>query len=700
MLLDANIVPVHNLFDGNKQYLIPVYQRHYVWTKEDQWKPLWQDIIEKVRVNANAVTVSQRKPHFIGTIVTQQLSRHVGDIPGYYIIDGQQRLTTFQIILCAISDACSSAKLKELEDVAEKTDGYLINGGMLRLRTNLNEYRKPDEKYKIIPTQRDKGSFDALVNRTPTNVKGNIQDAYTFFLNEIKQYMDEKREDTRTGMMYLLDTFTSDFKVVDILIDADGDAERIFEAINNRGRTFNEFDHLRNNIFLQARVHPRNFKDFDEKKAHNKHWLHFEDDFWAKKLGMDDREMLESERFLQHFLIAKLKKDRIVHRDLFHTYEKEYRAELPEDREIDFELRELEKYSKIYRIMVDCQYDSSVKSEFHSGRQLKLIAKRMEFYKHLRITSLYPFILFIVNELEIEHSQLDRIFDILESYTMRRLLLCKNRRIPNYSRLFAEVLVSIDKNDWNSVDLVRYLSSLESNEKWPDDNDVRNALAQCGDDSFDRSITRYILYKIEGFKASSVSTLREALKFSNKFTIEHVMPKEWRSNWFKSESLDPDTLKEKDLAKFSIGNLTLLTGESNTGLGNKAFSEKRSALLENLDLKITEEIVCESMSPIRERETWDVAEIRNREEKLWKCFCEELWPDASSFMTWHYGVLKNWHPIFTNGFIIDEEGQEIPVNSSEFQYSDIPTLKKGTKVQFDKVPTDDGFKAINVVKIV
>ena len=429
--------------------------------------------------------------------------------------------------------------------------------------------------------------------------------------------------------------------------------------------------------------------------------MHFEDDFWAKKLGVEDRELLESERFLQHFLMAKLKKDSIVHKDLFYTYEREYRTGLAEDREIFFELRELEKYSKVYRVMVDCQYDSNVKNEFHSEYRLKLIAARMEFYKHLRITSLYPFILFIVNELDIGPEELNTIFNILEAYTMRRLLLCKNTRIPDYSNLFARFLISVDKTDWNSVDLVRYLSNLESNEKWPDDNDVRSALAQCGDDSFDRLITRYILYKIEVFKASSVSTLRGELKFSNKLTIEHVMPKEWKSNWFKSEALDPNTEKKRDLAKLSIGNLTLLTSEKNRGLGNQAFSDKREALLEDLiDLKITQEIVYESMRPIRrDRETWDIAEIRNREEKLWKCFCKELWKDASSFMTWHYGKLKNWHPNFTDGVIIDEDGKEIPVDSSEFQSSDIPTLMKDTKVQFDKVPTEDGFKATNVVKM-
>jgi len=69
-------------------------------------------------------------------------------------------------------------------------------------------------------------------------------------------------------------------------------------------------------------------------------------------------------------------------------------------------------------------------------------------------------------------------------------------------------------------------------------------------------------------------------------------------------------------------------------------------------------------------------------------------------MTWYHGKLKNWHPSFKNGFIIDGEGKEIPVESSEFQSSDLPKLNKGTRVRFDKVSTETGIKAVNVVKIV
>ena len=688
-MLDASIVTVHDLFGGRIQFKIPVYQRHYVWNQDDQWEPLWQDILEKMEVNAQVEVDQDRNPHFIGTIVTRQLRRRVGAVPGYDIIDGQQRLTTFQIILCTICEVCYSAKL---DDIAQQAEEFIFNSGLLRQRHDGNEFRDNDEKYKIIPTKVDKASFEALIDGEYDNIQGTIKVAYIYFKRTIEKYMKEYEsekpalQDFRGKMNHLLDTILLDFKVVEIGINAQANSERIFESINARGRTINEFDYLRNNIFLKARVSPRRNMDEEDyvQECYESHWQHLEDNYWTK-LDETDEEMLVCERFLQHFLMAKCKKDSIVHRSLFYTYEKEYRATLAENQGVEFELSELEKYSKVYRVMRDCMYDSSERSDFHSSRRMKLIANRMEFYKYLKITSLHPFILFIVNKLEITFKELEKVFDILESYTMRRLL-CSSRKNPSFSELFAKIQHSIGRTDSVSTELMGYLSTLESNEKCPNDDEVKRALSRCGEDRFDRSITRYILYRIALFKEASDSTLKNELRFSDQHppTIEHVLPKSWDSN----------TKRESDLAIQSIGNLTLLTREKNEELGNQAFSEKREALLKNWDLKLTQEIVYESMDPIREREIWGVKEIRDREERLWKCFCNDLWPDVFLYS----GKLKNWHPSFTQGFIIDEEGQEIPVASSEFQSLDLSTLNKGSKVKFKKVPTENGFKAVNVVK--
>ena len=284
-MLHSEIVTVHDLFGGPRQFKIPVYQRHYVWNKVDQWEPLWDDIVEKIEVNAKAEVDQDRIPHFFGAIVTRQLPRTVGGVPGFDVIDGQQRLTTFQIILCAISDVCLSEKLN---DIAHQADEFIINSGLLLHRFDNDQFRNPNEKYKLIPTQTDKSCFEALIDRKTRLSRGTILEAYNFFRTKIKKYATEEdphdSRDARRKMMVLLDTILRDFQVVQILIDSQANSERIFESINARGRTINEFDHLRNNIFLKARVSGKDVEDL-----HEKHWLHFEDDYWTKKIRCSRR---------------------------------------------------------------------------------------------------------------------------------------------------------------------------------------------------------------------------------------------------------------------------------------------------------------------------------------------------------------------------------------------------------------------------
>ena len=102
-------VNVRNLFGNKVQFRIPLFQRHYVWGMEDQWQPLWEDIEEKS--NQQLSQQQQRRDkfrHFTGAIVIQQKPTNVDEVPKYEIIDGQQRLTTFQVILCALKEICTS----------------------------------------------------------------------------------------------------------------------------------------------------------------------------------------------------------------------------------------------------------------------------------------------------------------------------------------------------------------------------------------------------------------------------------------------------------------------------------------------------------------------------------------------------------------------------------------------------------------
>ena len=712
-MMQVNFATMHTLFGGPVQFEVPVYQRHYVWTREDQWEPLWEDIIERIEMNADIRVESQRTKHFTGAIVIRQdANRLVGSIPKYDIIDGQQRLTTFQIIFCAIADVCLLNKLEI--DTAEE---FIVNGGLVRSVHDETRSRTADETYKILPSEMDRESFKALIDGDREPPSGAIRDAYIFYKNQIIDYMGRENtsREKRDRLLRLIDSILHSFGVVQILITSDAESEKIFESINARGRTINEFDHLRNNLFLMARVHGlanaevENVEEFLE-NLYLRYWQHFDNLFWSEKLGTDADEMLLSERFVQHFLMAKLGKAHVVQRELFKTYDRDYRANLGVERE----LRELKKYSKVYQVMFSCKYDADADdaTEFFSRRRMNLISQRMTFYKALSIENLYPFLLFIINELDLTHEDLRRVFDILESYTIRRLL-CYSSGVKNCQTLFAEVITSIDKTKWGPMELTSYLSSHEANDqRWPTDSDVKEALSRCGRPSVSSLVTRYILYRMERLKTDPDVTVRTPLRFGSKLTLEHVMPIKWQEHWVLPDPGDTTVATRRKSAIHSIGNLTLLTTEFNKNLGNLAFSKKRDPLLIHSDLNITKEIVHEYDSEGRTllRENWDVPHIRKREEELGICFCEEIWRDADWFAgkkkgpepqarAEYAGELENWHPNFRRGIIIDENGVRYPVERSEFRGADIALLRGGRRVKFEKTQTADGVIATNVVLV-
>ena len=106
--MQTNIRNPQALFVMPIRYTIPAFQRQYVWTQDDQWEPLWDDVrniaenyLEKLAASGNNALMAQQetKPHFLGAIVLQQVPIAVGEIARWEVIDGQQRLTTLQLLL-------------------------------------------------------------------------------------------------------------------------------------------------------------------------------------------------------------------------------------------------------------------------------------------------------------------------------------------------------------------------------------------------------------------------------------------------------------------------------------------------------------------------------------------------------------------------------------------------------------------------
>jgi uncharacterized protein with ParB-like and HNH nuclease domain len=141
-------VSVYDLFDKQRQYGVPLYQRQYVWTKDAQWTPLWEDIAEKAR---RVLREEARAPHFLGAIVTSQRQVFGNEMSSWEIIDGQQRLTTLQILITAF------------KDVVRASGETQYDVEFRRLTRNEGVMKNPVERFKVWPTNVDRKPFEIVM---------------------------------------------------------------------------------------------------------------------------------------------------------------------------------------------------------------------------------------------------------------------------------------------------------------------------------------------------------------------------------------------------------------------------------------------------------------------------------------------------------------------------------------------------------
>ena len=95
--MDVSVLTMNKLFGANIRFLIPTFQRPYVWNKDEQWEPLWDDVRNTAENYIEHEGPDEDlRSHFLGAVVVQQQRKKVGDIDRPLVIDGQQRLTTVQ----------------------------------------------------------------------------------------------------------------------------------------------------------------------------------------------------------------------------------------------------------------------------------------------------------------------------------------------------------------------------------------------------------------------------------------------------------------------------------------------------------------------------------------------------------------------------------------------------------------------------
>ena len=158
---------IFQLFQMQQQHLVPLFQRPYVWNEKDQWLPLWENIREKAdEVTAFEARQSQKSPslHFLGAIVRSPLQTTGMHIHANLLIDGQQRLTTLQVVLFALY-----GYLKANPSVDTR---YRDRLEMLTENRTASSDNQDKERYKVWPTNVNRNTFEKIAKAdAPDTVK-------------------------------------------------------------------------------------------------------------------------------------------------------------------------------------------------------------------------------------------------------------------------------------------------------------------------------------------------------------------------------------------------------------------------------------------------------------------------------------------------------------------------------------------------
>ena len=81
---------IFDLFDGKKRYAVPLFQRQYVWNREDQWEPLWEDIERKL---FDHLAEKDGPPHFLGAMVIDQKRFYGNQVPTQLVLTGRSEMS-------------------------------------------------------------------------------------------------------------------------------------------------------------------------------------------------------------------------------------------------------------------------------------------------------------------------------------------------------------------------------------------------------------------------------------------------------------------------------------------------------------------------------------------------------------------------------------------------------------------------------
>lgn len=519
--MQAGETTLNKLLNTSRQFIVPIFQRNYSWQKS-QYEQLWFDILR-------ASKFKEKQNHFIGSIVYIDMGTPAGRPQQLLLIDGQQRLTTISILLCAIKDYVQKFNLEtKLINLAKIKNQFLYNSDEI-----------DEDKYKLLLNVQDKETYIKLIDNTIFTVNKpatNIIKCYEFFYEHIEDFIkqDGQIDEIYAGIFKL--------SLVSISLDKDSDnPQMIFESMNSTGKDLSQTDLLRNYLLMdltpekQTRLYKTYWKPMEEL---------FGEDIYKNDVNKFDY-------FIRDFLTLKSDTGYIC--KINNVYENFKRYYLDNNCEKFAVLKDLFTYAKYYACIDLLQENDD---------ELKLYWQE---FKKLDSHVVYPFLLKLYDDYSRQiliKEDFKKILQVVISYLWRRAI-CE---IPtnSLSKTFATLYQAVDKEDYvNSIIKAFVFKSIYK--RFPSDYEVREKLQTK--DIYHFRLRKYLLEALENYYHKEPIDLNTA-----NYTIEHIMPQNIEHNLLWQQMLGEDWQEVHSLYLHTLGNLTI-TGY-NAEMSNKSFGEK------------------------------------------------------------------------------------------------------------------------------
>lgn len=567
--MEAGKRTIREVFNRGRNLEIPFFQRNYVWD-EKEWERFLDDMIQ--------ISLT-KKPYFLGSVILKQQQTPSDADEKRTVVDGQQRLTTLNIffkVLCLKEDSNS-----DFQQVFKKQ-------------------RKPFENI-LIHNRHDLTSFNKILNLESLDeipVTDQITKAYNFFKDKIDSALQQDLD-----IYDLLDNIV----FVGIDLSYDDNEQLIFDTINSLGVRLTTAELLKNYLF-----NSKTTQDYID------YWQSiFEKDkdtieYWDTELHTNKRTF--SDIFLFSYLQIKSnqpnlsisnfdKSDFFKVEDLFQSYKTFNDKYLKKTLQSKESLQEIKVYAEIFKENFHYESLNDTSPPESSISRIQTIIFGLD------TTTLIPYILFVLKNVT-DSNEKNQLFGLIESYLVRRIVTKESTK--TYSKLFIDL---IEKNILSAPSFVAYIKKVDTTHKFPSDEDL---LLGFKSSSLINKQALGIIYLLETAQHNSKSST--ALLNIKEYTLEHLMPKKWETNWGAAQNYDA-----RNQVILTLGNLAILTHSLNSSIKNANWDIKKIGNKKSKGLNEYAQGL-KTLTPYLSLPSWDEETIDQRADDLYK-LALKVWPN-------------------------------------------------------------------------